>query len=90
MVVLSSEMNEGIKEMEDMIKGAGESELYDVRQMLIVGRQGGIEGVKRKRVDMESQVTAQYEEFRKDFREACEKMQQPAILGKKFKFGPFP
>jgi hypothetical protein len=25
MVVLSSEMNEGIKEMEDMIKGAGES-----------------------------------------------------------------
>jgi hypothetical protein len=39
---------------------------------------------------MESQVTAQYEEFRKDFREACEKMQQPAILGKKFKFGPFP
>jgi len=27
MAVLSSEMNEGIKEMEDMIKGAGESEL---------------------------------------------------------------
>ena len=27
MVVLSNEMNEGIKEMEDMIKGAGESEL---------------------------------------------------------------
>jgi len=57
---------------------------------LIVERQGEIEGVKRKRVDMESEVTGQYEEFRKDFREACEKMQQPAILGKKFKFGPFP
>jgi len=36
---------------------------------------------------MEAGNTEQYEEFRKDFREACEMMQQPARLGKKFKFG---
>jgi hypothetical protein len=52
-------------------------------------RQAAIEGTKRNRVEMEAGNTEQYEEFRKDFREACEKMQQPARLGKKFKFGPF-
>jgi hypothetical protein len=30
MIVLSGEMNEGIKEMEDMIKGAGESKLKGI------------------------------------------------------------
>jgi len=56
---------------------------------LMIDRQGAIETTKRKRVNMEAEVTGQYEEFRKDFRDACEKMQQPARLGKKFKFGPF-
>jgi len=35
---------------------------------------------------LEAGNTDQYEEFRRDFREACEKMQQPA-MGKRFKFG---
>jgi hypothetical protein len=90
--VLSSEMNSGFKEMENLIKGAGESKLhftFDIELSWQLDRQGGIENVKRKRVEMEAEVTGQYEEFRRDFREACEKMQQPARLGKRFKFGPF-
>ena len=55
----------------------------------MLDRQGGIENTKRKRVSMEAEVTAQYEVFREDFRDACQKMQQPVRLGKKFKFGSY-
>jgi hypothetical protein len=55
----------------------------------MIARQGSIEETKRKRVEHENGLTDKYEEFRLDFREACVIMQQPAKLGKKFKFGPF-
>jgi hypothetical protein len=81
-----------MQEMEQMIHTAGESKLSAsliASPELMTARQGSIEETKRKRVEHESGLTDKYEEFRSDFREACVLMQQPAKLGKKFKFGPF-